>query len=68
MGVTIKGAHVDMHAEAGIMGACRPLVLRSHNGKLVASIRNWRTWRTCDNPNEPQCLGYPTEGIARGAI
>ena len=66
MGPAIEGAQAEMHAEAGITGARRPLALRSHSGKLVASIKNWRTWRTCDKPHVPQCLGYLTEGMARG--
>ena len=34
MGLAIKGAHVDMHAEAGITGPCRPLACAATIGSL----------------------------------
>lgn len=41
-----------MHAEAGRTGNGRALVLPSHDWKLVAPYQNWKTRRSCNNPNE----------------
>ena len=54
MGLTIKGAHVEMHAEAGITGGLQAAGAAQPQWEACGiDLKKWRTWRTCDNKNEP---------------